>query len=248
MNSTNVEEIYKDENILVLNKPAGLVVHFDGKTEEKTLADFVLENYPEMGTVGESMFVKDREGKEIEIIRPGIVHRLDRETSGVIVLARNQESFEFLKNAFKEREMEKTYNTFVWGNVKEDKGLINAPIGKSKKDFRQWSAQRGARGEMRDAITKYVVLDRFTDEGENFSYLEVMPKTGRTHQIRVHMKYLNHPVVGDKLYAPKRPMAISATRVMLHARKIVIPRPNGDNMEFEASLPDDFKYILNRLN
>ncbi|MDQ5901418.1 MAG: rRNA synthase [Patescibacteria group bacterium] len=236
------EIIYENENVLVLNKPAGLVVHGDGKTKEETLCDWILENYPEMENVGEPM---DINGEIIK--RPGVVHRLDKETSGVIILAKNQETFYFLKEQFQERLAKKVYNTVVWGNIKNDEGVIDAPIGRHSKDFRQWSATRGARGQMREAVTEYKVLARFEDEGEKFVFLEVRPKTGRTHQIRVHMKYLNNPIVGDKLYAENRPYVLGFERVALHARSLTIEIPEEGVKTFEASYPEDFMELLAKL-
>ena len=233
------EIIYEDEHILVLNKPAGLVVHADGKTKEETLCDWVLENYPEMENVGEPIDT----GESI-IKRPGIVHRLDRETSGAIVLAKDQETFYFLKEQFQNREIEKVYNAVVWGNIKQDKGVIDAPIGRSGKDFRQWSAMRGARGQLREALTEYKVLSRFEEGGEKFVFLEVRPKTGRTHQIRVHMKYLNNPLVCDSLYAESRPCVLGFNRVALHARQITLEIPDKGRKTFEAPFPEDFMEIL----
>lgn len=233
------EIIYEDDHILVLNKPAGLVVHADGKTKEETLCDWVLENYPEMENVGEPI-----DTGEIIIKRPGIVHRLDRETSGAIVLAKDQETFYLLKEQFQNREIEKVYNAVVWGNIKQDKGVIDAPIGRSGKDFRQWSAMRGARGQLREAVTEYKVLSRFEENGEKFVFLEVRPKTGRTHQIRVHMKYLNNPLVCDSLYAESRPCVLGFNRVALHARQITLEIPDKGKKTFEAPFPDDFMEIL----
>src|SRR6185369_2848743 len=196
-----IKILYEDANILVIDKPSGLSVHPDGKSKEKTLVDWVMKNYPQMKSVGEPLG---------EIQKPGIVHRLDRETSGVLLLAKNKKAYEHLKAQFQDRTIKKIYNAIVSGHVKHDHGLINKPIGRSPKDFRRHSAGRGARGEMREAITEYKVLKRFTTpksllskEGKNsstpsevkFTYLEIKPKTGRTHQISVHMKYLNHPVV-----------------------------------------------------
>ena len=233
------EIIYEDEHILVLNKPAGLVVHSDGKTKEETLCDWVLENYPEMENIGEPI-----DTGEAIIKRPGIVHRLDRETSGAIVLAKDQDTFYFLKEQFQNREIEKVYNAVVWGNIKQDKGVIDAPIGRSGKDFRQWSAMRGARGQLRVAVTEYKVLSRFEENGEKFVFLEVRPKTGRTHQIRVHMKYLNNPLVCDSLYAESRPCVLGFNRVALHARQITLEIPDKGRKSFEAPFPEDFMEIL----
>jgi len=257
------EIIYEDENVLVLNKPAGLVVHGDlsrlkkadgkeRKSKEETLCDWVLENYPEMENVGEPMQIYN------EVIkRPGIVHRLDKETSGVIVLAKNQDTFYFLKEQFQNRRIEKVYNAVAWGNIRQDEGTIDAPIGRHSKDFRQWSATRGARGQMREAMTEYKVLSRFSahdghisdkeEGGEKFVFLEVRPKTGRTHQIRVHLKFLGNPIVCDKLYAENRKCVLGFERVALHARKITLEIPEKGTKTFEAPYPEDFVEVMGRL-
>lgn len=231
--------LFEDTEVLVVNKPAGLVVHSDGKTVEPTLTDWVLENYPETKGVGEP--TKLSNGEMID--RPGIVHRLDRETSGVLVVAKNQKSFEFLKKQFQEREMEKTYRAFVHGEVKNDSGIIDRPIARSTGDFRKWTAERGRRGEEREAVTEYKVLARH----EGFSFLDVHPKTGRTHQIRVHLKAINHPVVCDKLYAAKRDCALGFTRLALHAFSLKLKLPTGKELIVEATYPEDFQHAIELL-
>ncbi len=231
-----IRKLFENEEVIVVNKPAGLVVHSDGKTEESNLCDWILENYPEIENVGEPLILQN--GTEIK--RPGIVHRLDRETSGVLIIAKTQESFLNLKEQFQNKEVKKIYKTFVWGKMKENEGIIDRPIGKSGKDFRQWSAQRGARGKLREAITEYRVLK----SNEEFSYLEINLKTGRTHQIRVHMKAVNTPVVGDKLYAPKQDYALGFERVALHAFSVRFSLISGEKVEIEASLPIDFEKAL----
>ena len=217
------------------------MVHTDEKTKEKTLCNFLLEEFPEVKDVGD------------DIRRPGIVHRLDKETSGVIVVARNQKSFESLKKQFQEHTIRKTYNTFLWGHVKEDEGVIKRAIGRSKNDFRKWSAQRFARGEMREAITEYKVLKRIDSDPmslnntkipSKFTFLEAYPLTGRTHQIRVHFKAINHPVVGDMLYAENHPYALGFKRLALHSRKIKLKMMSGEDREFEAMPPKDFEKII----
>lgn len=229
----NVEILYEDKHVLVVNKPPGLVVHADGKTQEACLADWILEKYPDMKGVGEPLTLSD--GAVID--RPGIVHRLDRDTSGALVLAKDQETFLFLKEQFQGRSIEKIYHAFVYGSIKEHEGIIDRPIARSKKDFRLWSAQRGARGEHREAVTEYNVLKRRND----LTFLEVRPKTGRTHQIRVHFKAINHPIVCDKLYAPKRECLLGFGRVALHAKGIKFTLPGGKNLSVEAPYPPDFK-------
>lgn len=235
--------IYEDTDVLVLNKPAGLMVHADGKTEEYTLTDWVLEYYPNLKGVGEPLII--RSGKtEIEIDRPGIVHRLDKETSGVIILAKNQKSHEFLKKQFQERLTEKIYLAVVWGNFIENSGTIDVPIGKSRKDFRQWQAGKNARGLLRDARTDFRVIKRIQENGEYFCLCEVRPKTGRTHQIRVHMKYLHHPLVGDTLYAKSRPLALGFQSLALHSWKLRIELLDGARKEFEAALDEIFQKLV----
>lgn len=234
------EILFENDAYLVINKPAGLVVHADGKTKEATLVDWLIENYPEIENVGEPLILTD--GTVIK--RPGIVHRLDRETSGVMIVAKTPEAFEYFKDAFKNREITKTYNAFVFGHVKVDEDTIDAPIARSKSDFRKWSAQRGARGEKRNAVTDYKVLSRFTDDGQKYSFLELSPKTGRTHQIRVHLKYLNHPIVGDELYGGKVYQGLGFGRTALHARRIAFTDPEGVEQTFEAAWPDDFLEVL----
>lgn len=230
-----VPTLYEDDHVVVVNKPSGLVVHSDGRTGEPTLADWVLEHYPGTKDVGEPLV---RDG--VTILRPGIVHRLDRDTSGVLVIAKDQKTFGHLKRQFQEREVTKVYHAFVYGDVKKDEGVIDRPIGKSKKDFRQWSAQRGARGEMREAITEYRVLGR----GGGASYLEVRPATGRTHQIRVHLKAIHHPVVCDPLYAPKQPALLGLSRLALHASSLTFTLPSGKALTVEAPLSDDMRAAL----
>jgi len=260
--------LYEDKDILAIDKPSGIFVHADGKTKEKTVSDWFLKNYSKVKNVGESIFV---DGKEIK--KPGIVHRLDKETSGVLLLAKNQKAFEFLKAQFKNREIKKVYNAIVSGWVKNDRGVVNKPIGRSPVDFRRRLAGRGARGELREAITEYKVLKRFIVPASSkflslrpqagpsgskilkmparFTFLEIKPKTGRTHQIRVHMKFLNHPVVCDSLYNPKGFCPKELNRLALHARFIEfnLPAQTGDLkskvLKIESKLPKEIEKMVN---
>lgn len=231
--------IYEDEAMLILNKPAGLVVHSDGRTKEETLTDWLIAKYPNIQNVGEPWETEKGE----TILRPGIVHRLDRETSGVMVVAKTQESFETLKEQFKERAIKKTYRAFAYDAFKEIEGEIDRPIGKSKTDFRKWSAQPGSRGVQREAHTEWEVLQSIEEKGETYTYLNLAPTTGRTHQLRVHLKAIHHSIVCDKLYAPKRDCALGFTRLALHAHTITILTEQGPQT-FEAPLPEDFDRAL----
>ncbi len=259
----SVPVLYEDSDVLAVNKPAGLIVHSDGKTKEPALTDWILENYPDIKGVGEPMRIESRIKNQesgiknksdsspdldsrfvirdsTQIDRPGIVHRLDRETSGVLVIAKNQKAFEVLKKQFQEREMEKTYRAFVYGEMKNDSGIIDRPIARSTGDFRKWTAERGKRGEEREAVTEYKVLARYN----GFSFLDVHPKTGRTHQIRVHLKAISHPIVCDKLYASKKECALGFSRLALHAFSLKFKLPSGKEMTVEAPYPEDFKNAI----
>lgn len=233
--SDGIKIIYEDKNQLVINKPAGLLVHKAPQTKPGTfcLTDWVIKKYPKVKKVGDE-----------PLLRPGIVHRLDRETSGVLIIAKTQQSFEFLKRQFKEREVKKTYIALVYGNLKKDDGLIDESIGKSKKDFRKFITGDRARGLLREAVTEYKVLEKF----KGYTLVEVYPKTGRTHQIRVHMKAIGHPIVGDSLYAPKRTkQPFGLIRHFLHARSIELTLFEGGKIKIEADLPDDLKSALAKL-
>lgn len=238
---TELQTIYEDDNFLVVNKPSGIAVHADGRTKEETLSDWVLETHPEMEKIGEPW--QNDSGEFIP--RPGIVHRIDRETSGVLLLAKNQETFEYLKKQFQERSIRKTYRAFVYGALKEMHGRIEKEIGKSRSDFRKWSAEFGSRGQKREAVTEYDVLLEAKDKSS--SYLEVHPKTGRTHQIRVHLKAIGHPVVCDKLYASKKESLFGFDRLALHAFSIAFANREGNLFEFEAPLPEDFMQAIKKI-
>lgn len=237
-----IKIVYEDEDLLALFKPKNLSVHGDEKTEEKTLSDWILENYPELKNVGEPIISNEK----TEILRPGIVHRLDKDTSGIILVAKNQDFFLFLKNQFQERIIEKTYLAFVYGNVKFDKKNINTAIGRSKKDFRRWATNREIRGEEREAITEYEKILTAKKTFGEFSFLKVKPKTGRTHQIRVHLKYDNHPILADHLYAgalfkrenPEENLFFETQA--LFAWKIKFQKKDGDFLELEAQIPEEF--------
>lgn len=227
----NPKIIYEDIDTLVLDKPSGLVVHFDGKTKEPSVTDWLISKYPGIQDIGETQIMDDK-----EIHRPGIVHRIDRDTSGVLIVAKNQKSYIHLKQQFKESKAVKVYRAFLYGAPKDAEGIINLPIGRSNKDFRLRSAEKSARGKLREALTKYEVLE----ENGKFSYIEAHPKTGRTHQLRVHFKALHHPIVCDPLYAPKRECALGFERLALHAYSLTLTLPSGATLCAEAPIPKDF--------
>lgn len=225
----NIPIIYEDSDIIVVNKPAGVVTHPDKDHKEGTLIQEVLKIRPDIAGVGE------------DPLRPGIVHRLDKETSGVLLVARNQKAFEFLKSQFGGREIKKKYIALVQGNVKENSGVIDLPIGKSGSDFRKKLASEKASGKLRKAITDYKVLERFRD----YTLIEAYPKTGRTHQIRAHLKAIGYPVACDSLYGGKRQVCpFGLERHFLHANFLEFSMPGGSRMKIEADLPEDLQDIL----
>jgi len=229
--------LYEDADMVAVAKPAGVMVHADGVSANETVADWFAARYPASKDVGETQRLKDG----TEIARPGIVHRLDVDTSGVLVLAKTPEAHAFLKEAFKAREAKKTYLAFVYGVPKEKQGVIDFDIGRSRKDFRLRSAQPKARGTLRDALTRYEVIG--TDgHGTNAKHamLRVMPETGRTHQIRVHLKAIHHPIVCDPLYAPNHSCDLGLARLGLHAYQLDLPLPSGARVTITAPPPADF--------
>ncbi len=242
--------IYEDENVLAINKPAGLLVHPISQRTilkesqrivlcEPTLIDWLVEKYPEIKNVGDPSLSSG----PLAPNRPGIVHRLDKDTSGVMIVAKNQTAFEYLKNEFKNRKIKKTYLVLVGGKIKEKTGVINLPIGRSRSSPTKRLASLKARGTLREAITEYKVLENF----KNYTLIEAYPKTGRTHQIRVHLKAINHPVVCDKIYTKNPICPFGLSRHFLHACSLELTLPDGSRSRFEADLPADLEKVLQEL-
>lgn len=236
----SISILYEDADVMAINKPAGLIVHEDGRTIEPSVVEWVRATHPEIIGVGEPMTLQN--GDTID--RPGIVHRLDRETSGVLLIAKNQDTFLFLKRQFQKHEIEKRYHAFVYGNFKELTGTIDKPIGRSAGDFRKWSSGKGTRLRTRPAITRYTVLL----QNREAAYLDLEPKTGRTHQIRVHLQTIGHPVVCDSRYAPNKPPLLSFKRLALHSVSLTCSMLSGKKMTFEAPEPEDFVHAKRLLS
>ena len=239
--------LFENDDVVVINKPVGVMVHPDGFHTDATVADWFLEKYPESKDVGEAQSSLD--GEELE--RSGIVHRLDRDTSGVLILAKNQDAHEHLKMQFHDRLAKKEYRAFVYGAIREKWGMIDRPIGRSAKNFRMRSAQRGARGTMREAQTEWECIGQGRYEDEDFSYLKLMPKTGRTHQIRVHLRAIERPVVGDVLYSAhkiEKSNNLGMERMALHAHMLEILLPDGEMGRFIAPMPQAFDDAAERIS
>lgn len=254
--------LFQNNDILVLDKPAGLIVHPDMKTDESSVVDFLREHFPEIQGVGEPMIVRsskledgssteelDTENFKLQtsnvqlIDRPGIVHRLDRDTSGALLIAKTQEAFLHLKAQFQAHTIEKEYHAFVWGEIKESR-VIDEPIGRNKNDFRRWHAGRGIRGDVREAKTLIEPVYSFADSNEDvFTFVKARPVTGRTHQIRVHLKFIQRPIVSDALYSSKPP-ALGFLRQALHAKVVTFRDLSGESLTVEAPYPPDFTAAL----
>ncbi len=223
--------IYEDDHMLAINKPYGIAVHKVSPTDpQDTIADILVRERPYLAGVGESP------------LRPGIVHRLDKETSGVMLIAKDQSTFEYLKNLFQTHQIHKEYLALVSGSPKEPTGTIDAPLGKL--GTKQTTQIKGKRElVVREAVTDYEVQKTFAD----YSLIRVMPRTGRTHQIRVHLKHIGCPLVGDKLYAPKKPMPPGLDRLFLHAWKLQFTGLDGKGIALEVALPEDLQKTLDML-
>ncbi len=236
MNPESITILYEDSDCAVVNKPAGLMVHPDGRNKGPFLTDWITTKFPDAVLADEPLKAPDGSLTR----RPGIVHRLDRDTSGALVVAKTSAGFKSLKDQFRDKTIDKKYLAFVWGEIKEEFGTIRRPIGRNGSDFRRWSAQPGARGEIREAETYWTRLWTGKAETEKFSLIQAEPRTGRTHQIRVHLLAIHHPIVCDYLYAPKHPAALGFKRLALHSRSIGFETLAGKRLEISAPLPEDF--------
>ena len=218
--------IYENDRLAIIDKPAGWLTHGDARPTAPTIADWLIRRYPAIVNIGESIILPDGQ----KIVRPGIVHRLDRGTSGVLVIAKDQPTHFLLKAAFARRQIKKSYRLLVSGIVNTDRGTITAPIGRSRRDPRRRAGFKTGR----PATTNYQVLKRFAAA----TYLEAYPRTGRTHQLRVHFKSLQQPLLGDELYGAPSPVI---GRPALHSYCLelppdILPPP----AIFIAPLPLDF--------
>lgn len=232
----NIKIIYEDENILVLDKPAGITVNISDTTKgETTVQDWVLENIKD-----QKLKIKDDDETDFSS-RAGIVHRLDKETSGILLVAKNTNAFVNLQAQFKERKVHKAYIALVHGRVISDEGEIVVPVGRLPWNRKKFGVLAGGK----EALTYYKVIERLSTP---YTLLELNPKTGRTHQIRVHLKYFNHPIFADFLYAGRKTSRDDRKildRVFLHAQRITFNNPTDNKeMRFESSLPYELEQAI----
>ncbi|NQZ58516.1 MAG: RluA family pseudouridine synthase [Lentisphaeraceae bacterium] len=224
--------IYEDEHMLVVNKPAGMVVHPGAGVHDGTLVNALL------GYSEETFRPMDEEG------RPGIVHRLDKETSGLLLVAKTRKTKEKLSKAFAKRNVEKYYIALVRGHIRMGRGTLESYIGRSKENRQKMASYEDDEERGKLAITHYKVMA----QNQGASLVKVKIETGRTHQIRVHMSSMGFPVIGDKLYGTKRlEMKESPERHLLHAWKIRIDHPiTGEPLEFTSPLPENFTSVMDK--
>lgn len=220
----DLDVIHEDSDLLIINKPAGMTVHPAPGHASATLVNAILAHCNDLSGIG-------------GVLRPGIVHRLDRDTSGVIVVAKNDAAHNALSHQLKARTVEKTYVALVEGTPKPANGVIDAPIARDPRNRQRMAIVENGRA----SITAYTVVERF----RGYALVEARPKTGRTHQIRVHLAAIGHPIVGDRVYG--KPSTIIG-RQFLHARRIAFDHPRtGDRVEFEAPLAVDMEGALKEL-
>ena len=226
--SVILDVVFDDTDIVVINKRAGLVVHPGAGNPTGTMVNGALARFPEMASAGDPL-------------RPGVVHRLDAGTTGLMVMAKTQAAYEARVDALSKREVKRTYLALVWGHPTVLSGTIDAPIGRDQKD----PTRMGVVVDGKAARTRFEVKSKF-DLPLPSSLVECNLETGRTHQIRVHLESIGHPVVGDSTYGGAR-SSLSAPRPMLHAAQLAFVHPvSGESMSFEAEMPDDMKALLAR--
>lgn len=221
-----IEILYEDKDVAVVNKPKGMVVHPACGNYSGTLVNAIMYKCDKLSSIN-------------GIIRPGIVHRIDKDTSGVLVIAKNDNAHMKLSQQLKNHTMTRRYVALVYGDLKNQKGIIDAPIARHKTERKKMAVGK----EGKSAVTHFEVIERLN----GYTLIKASLETGRTHQIRVHMAYIGHPLVGDEVYGPKKPK-IKVKGQMLHAEVLGFTHPaTGEYMEFSAPMPQDFRDLLDKL-
>ncbi|OHE30807.1 MAG: pseudouridine synthase, partial [Tenericutes bacterium GWC2_39_45] len=221
----HLDIVYEDDDIVVINKPEGMVVHPASSYHEPTLVHGLIHQIDELSSIN-------------GVVRPGIVHRIDKDTSGLLVVAKNDIAHQALSLDLAEHDIEREYVALVYGRFSETEGVIDAPIQRHPKNRLKMAVIAGGKS----ARTHFKVIERF----EKYTLIQCVLETGRTHQIRVHLSYIGHPVVGDPIYGPKE--AIGSTGQFLHARKLTLMHPTKKElMTFTADMPQSFKDLLSVL-
>ena len=236
-----LDVIYEDEDIIVINKPSGMIVHPATGIYTGTLVNALLYH------------CKDSLSGIGGVVRPGIVHRIDKDTSGLLVVAKNDEAHLCLSEQLKTHEVSRVYHAIAIGNIKEDSGTVNKPIGRHPTDRKKMAIVTDPSRRSRDAITHFEVVERYQLPTGRFTYVQCKLETGRTHQIRVHLSSIGHPLVGDTVYGGGNTKFEAETKALisgqcLHAKELELTHPRtGEHMRFESPLPEDFEKILEKL-
>ncbi|OIJ09829.1 pseudouridine synthase [Anaerobacillus arseniciselenatis] len=224
----DLDIVYEDQHLLVVNKPRGMVVHPAPGHLTGTLVNGLMAHCNDLSGIN-------------GILRPGIVHRIDKDTSGLLVVAKNDKAHDSLVNQLKAKTTIRKYKGIVHGSIAHDHGTIDAPIGRDKQDRQSMTVTDD---NSRDAVTHFSVIERFNE----FTFVECKLETGRTHQIRVHMKYIGHPLAGDPKYGPSRTLKLPIEGQALHAAVLGFVHPDtGEEMVFEKEAPEDFQHLLNHI-
>lgn len=228
-----IKVIDEQEDYIVLNKPAGLIVHEAPSLQEATLTDWLINKYPEIKTVGE------------DPLRPGIVHRLDKDVSGLLIVARTAAGFKHFKKLFQSRTLKKVYTALAHGNIQRDNGVIDFPIERAVGGYKM--AARPKNQEGKQSETHFTVLKRFL----HYTLAEILIKTGRTHQIRAHLAAYGNPIVGDNLYGTHTTKLnnnkLKTHRIFLMASRLEFKDPKGEKKKYELELPEEFINLMNTL-
>lgn len=256
LSELDIKKVYEDDDFLVINKPSGMVVHPGAGVDRDTLANILITKYPEMRGVGHKF-------------RPGIVHRLDKDTSGLLLVAKNEQALDYAKKVFKDKDIKKEYVALVHGRLEKPHGFIDMPLILDHKRKKVKVSLEG-----RQAKTEYTVLGYYQDpkspalgqevDGERsrtthgnpersrgvdfYTLVRVILHTGRTHQIRVHFSHLSHPLAGDSLYGKGSPLLSGLDRQFLHAKRLTFRLPNGTLLDLISELPEDLQMVLNGLD
>lgn len=225
----NLDIVYEDQDVILINKPKGMVVHPAAGHYSGTLVNGLMAH------------CKDDLSGINGVLRPGIVHRIDKDTTGILIVCKNDMAHQSIAKQLYDHSITRKYHAIVYGNIKEEEGTVNAPIGRSLKDRKKM----GIVMDGKHAVTHYKVLKRLK---KGFTYIECQLETGRTHQIRVHMASIKHPLLGDDVYGPKK-SKYTLEGQCLHAKVLGFVHPRtGEYMEFEVALPEYFEKLLNKLD
>ena len=232
-----LDVVYEDGDIIVINKPVGMVVHPAAGNEQGTLVNALLHHCGDsLSGIG-------------GVVRPGIVHRIDKDTSGLLVVAKNDDAHNYLAERIKTHEVGRIYYALLVGNLKEDRGTVNAPIGRHPRDRKKMAVLGTSGGHARDAVTHYEVLERY----RGYCLVRCELETGRTHQIRVHMAHLGHPLVGDTVYGGGKTKLETSNKSLiegqcLHAKELHLTHPRtGETMRFESELPREMQLLIEKM-